>query len=41
MMTVLWLSLAFVAGFVAFPLLLFVLRDVLPPTLFSPSDWTD
>lgn len=36
-----WLTagLAFVAGFVAFPLTLFVLRDVLPPTLFLPSDW--
>lgn len=29
----------FIVGFVGFPLLLFVLRDVLPPTLFTPSDW--
>jgi len=28
-----------VAGFLGVPLLLFVLRDVLPPTLFTPSDW--
>lgn len=36
-----WLGLVigFVVGFVAFPLVLFVLRDVLPPTLFVPSDW--
>jgi hypothetical protein len=34
-----WHDLSFVAGFLSFPLLLFVLRDVLPPTLFVPSDW--
>ena len=38
-MTALWIGLAFVGGFFAFPLTLFVLRDVLPPTLFTPSDW--
>jgi hypothetical protein len=38
-MMFLWLSVGFVAGFIAFPLVLFLLRDVLPPTLFTPSDW--
>jgi len=35
----LWITLAFIGGFFAFPLTLFLLRDVLPPTLFTPSDW--
>jgi hypothetical protein len=34
-----WITLAFVVGFVSFPATLFLLRDVLPPTLFTPSDW--
>ena len=38
-MAAVWIGLAFVAGFIAFPALLFILRDVLPPTLFMPSDW--
>jgi len=38
-MIALWLVLAFIAGVIAFPLTLFLLRDVLPPTLFMPSDW--
>jgi hypothetical protein len=38
-MTLVWIGLAFVCGFVAFPVTLFLLRDVLPPTLFTPSDW--
>ena len=38
-MIIIWLSLAFLAGVVSFPLALFMLRDVLPPTLFAPSDW--
>lgn len=38
-MWMLWLLLGFVGGFIGFPLTLFVLRDVLPPTLFTPSDW--
>ncbi len=38
-MIFLWVMLAFVAGFLSFPLALFLLRDVLPPTLFTPSDW--
>jgi hypothetical protein len=41
MITALWILLGFIAGFIAFPLILFVLRDVLPPTLFMPSDWYD
>jgi hypothetical protein len=38
---IMWLVgvLAFIGGFFSFPLLLFLLRDVLPPTLFVPSDW--
>lgn len=35
----LWIVLSFLGGFIGFPLLLFLLRDVLPPTLFVPSDW--
>jgi len=38
-MTAIWITLAFVGGFVAFPLLLFLLRDRLLPALFVPSDW--
>ena len=38
-MIVLWIGLAFAGGFIAFPVTLFLLRDVLPPTLFMPSDW--
>ena len=38
-MIAMWIVLAFVLGFIAFPATLFVLRDVLPPTLFTPSDW--
>jgi hypothetical protein len=38
-MTLLWIGIAAVCGFFAFPLVLFLLRDVLPPTLFTPSDW--
>jgi hypothetical protein len=34
-----WIALAVLAGFIAFPLILWLLRDVLPPTLFLPSDW--
>jgi hypothetical protein len=34
-----WITLAVLVGFIAFPLILFLLRDVLPPTLFLPSDW--
>jgi hypothetical protein len=40
-MTWVWIGLAFVGGLVAFPLILFLLRDVLPPTLFVPSDWDE
>jgi hypothetical protein len=39
MSAVFWVVLAFISGFVAFPLALFLLRDVLPPTLFMRSDW--
>lgn len=38
-MTLLWITLGFIGGFIALPLILFLLRDVLPPTLFLPSDW--
>jgi hypothetical protein len=38
-MTLIWIGLGFVGGFIAFPVTLFLLRDVLPPTLFTPSDW--
>ena len=38
-MTAIWIGLAFISGFVAFPATLFLLRDVLLPTLFIPSDW--
>jgi hypothetical protein len=38
-MTIVWIALGFVGGFLAFPVTLFLLRDVLPPTLFTPSDW--
>lgn len=38
-MIAVWIALAFIGGFFAFPLTLFLLRNVLPPTLFAPSDW--
>jgi hypothetical protein len=40
-----WLSLVvafvvgFVGGFLAFPVVMFLLRDILPPGMFTPSDW--
>jgi hypothetical protein len=34
-----WTALAFVIGFLVFPATLYLLRNVLPPTLFTPDDW--
>jgi hypothetical protein len=34
-----WIALAFIGGFLAFPLTLYLLRNHLPPTLFVPDDW--
>jgi hypothetical protein len=38
-MNVLWFIIVFLAGMVTPFFILFVLRDVLPPTIFTPSDW--
>lgn len=38
MVAAVWFGLGFVGGFLAFPLLLFLLRDVFQ-TLFTPSNW--
>ena len=38
-MIVLWISIAFLAGIITPFSVLFALRDVLPPTIFTPSDW--
>jgi hypothetical protein len=38
-MFVLWILLGMVLGPVALIAVLWFLRDVLPPTIFTPSDW--